>query len=75
MEKKWSHYFKIQHLVPRYIRQTSAALISVIISENNSVATVIFIRLNLLVISDMFQRNWQSEVSVIIFYKRVTNFA
>ena len=46
-------------LVPRYIGQTSAALISVIISENNSVATVIFIRLNWIVIGDMVQRNWQ----------------
>ena len=52
--------------MPRYIRQTSAALISVIISENNSFETVIFIRLNLVVISDMVQRHWQSEVSVII---------
>jgi hypothetical protein len=60
---------------PRYICQTSAALISVIISENNGVATVIFIRLNLIVIGDMFQRNWQSGVFVMIFYKRVVNFA
>jgi len=75
MEKMWCHYYKIQQLVPRYISQTSAALISVIISENNSAAYIIFISFNWIVISDMFQCNGQSEVSVMIFYKRVINFA
>jgi len=57
------------------ICRISAALISVIISENNSFTTVIFIRLNWTVIGDMVQLNWQSGMFVIIFYKRVTNFA
>lgn len=69
------HYYKIQHLVPRYISQTSAALISVIISENNSAAYVIFSRLNWIVISDVFQRNGPNEVSVMIFCKPAINFA
>jgi len=52
--------------VPRYISETSAALISVIISENNNAAYVI---------SDTFQRNGQREVCVMILYTRVINFA